>query len=136
MTPPISGSKTKLLANWKIIKTLIYYVLTSSSLEIVSSLFSFRFEGELINTGRIIDCFFYVSFLLKGDLSSSGQGWKLLKQSRKDRVTSKYCTNSYTSTSKLRELNAKIILQLMYELIRDGQFPKTIPAEQKPPEKR
>ena len=24
----------------------------------------------------------------------------------------------------------------MYELIRDGQFPKSIPAEQKPPEKR
>ena len=24
----------------------------------------------------------------------------------------------------------------MYELIREGQFPKSIPAEQKPPEKR
>ena len=53
---------TKPMANWKIIKTLIYDALTSSSLEIVSSLSAFRLEGELINTYKIIVSFMFPSF--------------------------------------------------------------------------
>ena len=50
------------MTNWQIIKILIYDVLTSSGLEIVSSLSAFLLEGELINTDRIIVSFMFPSF--------------------------------------------------------------------------
>ena len=49
------------MANWQIIKSFIYDVLTSSSLEIVSSVFGFWLEGKLIDTELLIVFFMFPS---------------------------------------------------------------------------